>query len=121
MQPLRRCRLLPAVAALVVPADPTSAVTMEGTGIAGRLVVAASPPVVEVRLVAEVAVRAQAGLEADVRMMTGDLALVAPVAPAEGAQETLEAEAARVAQEEEEETPPMIATTDVGVAVAAPI
>ena len=120
MQPLFRCRLRPAVAALAAPAGPTSAVTMEGAGIAGRLVVEASPSVVVVRLVAEAAVRAQVGLEADVPMTTEDLALVAPAALAEGVRETLEAEVAPMAQTEEETPLMKVTTTGEGVVAAAP-
>ena len=53
MQPLFRCRRRPAVA-LAVPADPT-AETMEGAGIAGRLVAAAFLPAEGVRETLEAA------------------------------------------------------------------
>ena len=109
-----------AVAVLVVPADQTSTATMEGAGIAGRLVVEASPSVVVVRLVAEAAVRAQVGLEADVQMTTEDLALVAPVALAEGVRETLEAEVAPMARTEEETPLMKVTTTGEGVVAPAP-
>ena len=106
--------------ALAVPADPTSAVTMEGTGIAGRLVAEASRRVVVVRLVAEVAVRVQTGLEADGRTTMEDLTLVAPVVPAEGAQEALEAEVALVVREEDETPLMRVMTTGEGVVASAP-
>ena len=95
---------------------------MEGAGIAGRLVAAVSHLAVVVRLVAEVAVRVQTGLEADGRTTMEDLTLVAPVVPAEGAQEAPEAEGALVVREEEEETPLLrVMTTSGGVVVSAPI
>ena len=101
---------------MAVLAGPTPAMTMEGAGIAGCLVVEASPSVVEVRLVAEAAVRAQVGLEADVQTTTEDIALAAL---AGGDRETLEvAPMART----EEGTPLMkVTTTDEGlVVVSAP-